>query len=629
VDLAVDLTRQVAAALEYAHAHDVIHRDIKPENILIHEGEAMIADFGIAVVLGLEPGEQVTGDVGRAVGTPEYMSPEQVRGDALSAGSDVYSLACVLYELLAGQPPFAGPNPLAAASKRLSEPAPDVRRIRDTVPVHVAQALTKAMARDPGERFPSAAAFAIALSEPAFVASADPTVIAVLPFLNLSADPENEYFADGMTEDLIAQLSKIRALKVISRSSVMRFKTRERGLKEVGSRLGVRTLVDGSVRRAGSRVRIVAQLVDAGTDQHLWAETYDRELTDVFAIQTDVALRIAAALETQLSADESMRIRKEPTRNVQAYQVYLQGRQHMLRYTPASLRESIEYFERAIHLDAAYAVPHVGIAMAYLELGENGAMDTRDAYPRAGGATAAALALDPDLAEAHCTLGILRAVADFAWTSAEEEFRTALALNPSSADTYDFYGRVCSAMGRFDESVAMMRRAQALDPLAHRSDLATSLLRAGRHAEALEAARRAVESHPEYDRARATLAWAQARLGNYAEAIAELERAVALSPGVTGWVAQLGQLLGEAGQPERARAILKQLTDLSGRQYVSPYQFAYVHVGLGEHDRAIDWLERAAAERAGAVYGVGGSFLFAPLRSHPRFIALMKTMNLA
>ena len=261
------------------------------------------------------------------------MSPEQAMGErVVDARSDVYSLGCVLYEMLGGEPPYTGRTPLAILAKRLTDPVPAVGRLRSSVPAGVEQAIMKSLASTPADRFASAADFAEALSKPTVVRS-NPRTVAVLPFLNLSADPENEYFADGITEDVIAQLSKIHALKVVSCSSVMPFKKRELGLREVGARLQAGTLLDGSVRRAGDRVRIVAQLVDAETDQHLWAETYDRQLTDIFAIQTDVALQIAASLKASLSADETSRIRKEPTDDIQAYQLYLLGKQCLSGWT--------------------------------------------------------------------------------------------------------------------------------------------------------------------------------------------------------------------------------------------------------------------------------------------------------
>ena len=387
LDEALQLTVAVANALEYAHRHGVIHRDIKPENILLEAGHAVVSDFGIALSARDAPSERITG-TGLSVGTPAYMSPEQAMGERNpGARSDVYSLACVLYEMLAGEPPYTGVTAQALITKRLADPVPAVRRLRPTVPANVEAAIVKALAKVPADRFGSASAFAEALTRPGAAAAGLPSV-AVLPFLNLSADPENEFFADGITEDVIAQLTKIRSLKVISRTSVMPFKKREQSLREIGARLEVATLLDGSVRRAGDRVRIVAQLIDASTDQHLWAETYDRRLTDIFAIQTDVALQIAAALRAELSSDERTRIRRKPTSDVQAYQLYLQGRYCYSRYTEESMQKGIEYFRQAIDADPDYALAYVGVALAYAELAAGqggGALKPDEAYLKAQG----------------------------------------------------------------------------------------------------------------------------------------------------------------------------------------------------------------------------------------------------
>jgi len=388
---------------------------------------------------------------------------------------------------------------------------------------------------------------------------------------------------------------------------VMAFKQREQSLKEIGARLEAATLLEGSVRRVGDRVRIVAQLIDAQADRHLWAETYDRQLTDVFAIQTDVALHIAAALEAELSPDEKSRLHKEPTGDLLAYQLYLQGRHCYFRYTEEGGRKGIEYFEQAIAKDPDYAL----------------------AYARAKAASATALALDPELGEAHCMLAFIKAVCDFDWVGAEQEFKRALELTPNSADTYDLYGRMCLAVERNDDALAMERRAQELDPLAHRADVARALLRAGRYDEALQAATRALALDPHYARGHATLGWAYLKKGIVAPGLAELETAVSLSPGDTLWLAQLGQAYGIAGNLEKAREVLRQLEELSRQRFVSPYHMAVVYTGLGEQERAIDWLERAYEGRSGPVYSIKGSFLFTALRAHPRFVALLKKMNLS
>ena len=628
LDEALRIAREVADALSYAHSRGIIHRDIKPENILLESGHAVVSDFGIARAISAV-GDQPLTRTGISVGTPQYMSPEQAAGEKdLDGRTDLYSLACMLYEMLAGVPPFTGPTVERLIHQHLVENPPEITQFRPAVPGEVAAALGRALAKTPADRFATTTAFAEALSQ-TIASDAGERSVAVLPFLNLSADPENEYFADGITEDVIAQLSKVRALKVVSRTSVMPFKGREQGLREIAARLRVATLLEGSVRRAGDRVRIVAQLIDAATDQHLWAETYDRRLTDIFAIQTEVALHIAAALKAELSPDERARVGRPPTSDVLAYQLYLQGRAYLVRFTAESIRTAIAYFERALERDPALAQAHVGIAMAFTELAESGLRDPDEAYPRAKAAAERALALDGDLGDAHCTMAYCKMVYEFDWAAAEAEGRRALELSPNSADGYDLYGRLCASLGRHDEAIAMYRRAQELDPLAHRVDVATALLRAGRSEDALAAARDAVEVDAEYARAHSTLGWALLGMEQHEQGLVELERAVALAPGATIWLAQLGQAYAQTGRSDDARAILSRLEREARDHYVSPYHLAYVHTGLGDHDRAMDCLEQAFERRAGALYGVKASFLFTPLHSHPRFQALLKRMHLA
>jgi TolB-like protein/Flp pilus assembly protein TadD len=452
--------------------------------------------------------------------------------------------------------------------------------------------------------------------------------VAVLPFRNLTVDPENDFFADGITEDVIAQLSKIHTLKVISHSSVMRFRKREQTFHEIGGALGATTVLDGSVRRAGDRVRIVAQLVALDPERLIWSESFDRMMTDIFEIQSEVALHIASALRAELTPDERKRVLSRPTLELRAYTLFLKGRQHYIRFTSDSIVQAIDYFERAIATDPNFALAHATLAMACIEQAELGAFSPELAYPRAERAAAAALRIDPELAESHCTMAYLRAVRDHDWAAAEQGFRRALELSPSNAATCDLYGRMCAALERYDESIALLQRAQELDPLARRCDSATMLLRAGRVEEAMRRAESAVELDP-VDRACATLGWAYFMSGRRDEALAQLERAASSSPASTIWLAQLGQAYAMAGNRTRAHEILDTLTERARHGYVSPYHFAYVLTGLGEMDRAMDYLERAVAERTGASYGIKGSFLFKPLRGHPRFSALLRQMNLA
>jgi serine/threonine protein kinase/Tfp pilus assembly protein PilF len=632
LEQALRITRHVAAALDHAHAQGIIHRDVKPENILFSEGEALVADFGIAVSAGGPPGDRITG-AGMFMGTPSYMSPEQALGEQnLDPRSDLYSLGCVLYEMLAGQPPQLGATLQATVAKRLRGPPPGIGEARAGIPQSVEAALTRALLPDPTRRFDSVADFVRALESQSETLSLSGPSVAVLPFLNMAGDPEGDFFADGMTEDVIAQLSKIRAIKVISRISVMAFKDRKLSLSEIGARLQAATILDGSVRRIGDRVRIVAQLVDPESDRQLWSETYDRELTDIFAIQSDVALRIAGALRTELTPGERHRLGKEPTADLQAYQLYLQGRHWFVRYDREGYRRAIDYYERALRQDPGYALAHVGLALAHTELGMGPGGDREgpnDSFVEGKRHAIRALELDTGLGEAHGALAYMKYVCDYDWTGAEAGFLRALELNPGSPDSNDYYGQMLSALERYDEAIPYLKRAQELDPLAHRSDMAAALMRAGRFEEAVAAARPVIEFDPSYPRGHSTLGWAYLKTGRIDEGLAALRHAAALAPDDTFFQAQLGQALAEAGRTEEARVIANRLEQLATTRYVSPYHLAYVFTGLHEQERALDYLEQALAQRADGIHSIRGSFLFRSLHEHPRYVALLKQMNLA
>lgn len=452
--------------------------------------------------------------------------------------------------------------------------------------------------------------------------------IAVLPFVNLNADAESESFADGITDDVIAHLSKIRALKVISHTSAIRFKQRQQSLREIGTTLGATTILDASIRRSADRIRIVAKLIDVQNDQHLWVETYDRQLTDIFDVQTDVALQIAAAMKAELSREERSRVRRGPTNDIPAYQLFLRAREWYIKYTPEGLLKAIELFDKAIARDPNFALAHSYKSTAYTELAEAGFVNPDIAYSRAMEASQQALKLDAESGAAHTTVGYLKGVYQYDWQGAEEAFKRAIELAPSYPDSYMLYGRLLAGLGRFDEAIAAQERAHELSPLAHRMDRITTLLRAGRFAEALPKAKEAVEFEPGYDRARSTLGWSYFLSGDQSAGIAELERAVAVEPTNTLWLGQLGEAYGMAGNEAKAREILGQLEEIARNKFVSPYHFAYVYTGLGDADRAIDYLEQAVVARTGPAYAIKTSFLFIPLRNHPRFRALLRELKL-
>lgn len=455
--------------------------------------------------------------------------------------------------------------------------------------------------------------------------------VAVLPFINLGGDPENEFFADGITEDVIAHLAKIRSLKVISRNSVMGFKKRECGLREIGEKLGASTLVDGSVRRVGNRVRIVAQLVDAASDAHIWAQTYDRDLTDIFAIQTDVALKIVNALRAELSNEERVRVSQRPTHNLEAYDFYLRGRDSLKRFTEEGYRRSLIEFDAAIALDPDFALAWASIAEvhALVSTGGGAVRSPEETMLLAKKAAARALEIDNELGEAHGVAGLIRLVFDFDWAGAERLFQSAIELSPGSADVHEHYGRLYSSLGRYDDALREVGLAREVDPLKIQTDVATTLLRAGRIEEALDAARRSVREQPAAPRCHSILGWALIFHGENAAGIAFLEKAVELSSGGTLFLSQLGEACGLCGDLQRAREILEQVRDRAKRQFVSPYHFAYIHAGLGDADAAMDALELAFQQRSGAVYGIKGSFLFKNLHAHLRFQSLLRRMNLS
>ena len=480
--------------------------------------------------------------------------------------------------------------------------------------------------REPVEVFRMAAGRENLASSPARARS-----LAVLPFVNMSSDAQNEFFSDGLTEDIITQLSKISSLKVISRTSSMQYKGTQKNLRTVGQELRVGTLLDGSVRRAGNRVRIAAQLIDARTDEHLWAETYDRELSDIFEVQRDVAERIAHALEATVSPAEKERIRKAPTRDMEAYQLYLRGRFFWNRRNEEGLNRAVECFRDAIAADPSYAQAYAGLADSCTLLAVLEFWPPQEAFPQAKAAAQNAIRIDPSVAEAHASLGLVLFQFDWDWAGAERELRLAIELNPNYAPGHHFYADFLKGMGRFEEAYREIMRARELDPfsLPINSGVGHVLYLSRQYERAIEAYRHTVELDPGFVQARLWFGRPYLQKGMFSEAIAELRQAVQLSNSSTMSVAVLAHAHAAAGHREEALRLLGDLQARAREKYVPSYWIALVHTGLGDLDKAIEWMNKAYAERSAWLAWSNVEPRFDVLRGDPRFRELLRKVGFA
>ena len=670
---AIEITRQLASALDYAHRQGVVHRDIKPENILLQEGEAILADFGIALALSVAQDDRITA-TGVSLGTPSYMSPEQTAGDRnVDARSDIYSLGAVCYEMLAGEPPVTGATAQALIAKLMTQRPTSLRVIRASVSPAIDGAVMRALAKAPADRFPTARAFGDALRAPAGASSGAPLAarrvlgaglllavvaaayllvraapwrskssaidpalpavfrsIAVMPLDNYSADSAQAYFAEGMTDELTTDLATISSLRVISRGSTMQYAGRNRPpAAEIAKALNVDVIVEGSVTRVGDKVRITAQLIDARADKHLWAKSFERQSSDVLALQADLASAIASAINVRITTGEQNRLAAAPTVDPAAHDAYLKGRYFFARPSDANLKKAIAQFDQAVKLSPGFAPAWSGLSDAYLWAAFNeGFITALEAGPKAKEAAQRAVQLDSTAAEGHASLATYLAWFAHDWPRSEREFRRAIALNPNYAFAHDQFGLMLGFLGRFDESIAEGNRAMALDPLSpsilidalvpylfqHNAPAATAL------------SQRTADLDPTFYFPTMEQGWLNLQVGKYKEAVPLLEKARTMdAPSfATGYLAYA---YGKAGDQPRAMATLSDLKKMSRTGQGSPFDLALFYLGQGDAVHALEALEKAFAADAQSLVWLKEDAIYDPLRKEPRFIALMKKMH--
>jgi len=637
---ATDLALQIARGLAAAHEKGVVHRDLKPENLFITtDGRLKILDFGLARVDGGEAGELETlsrhTSPGAVMGTLGYMSPEQARGQSADHRTDIFSLGAVFYEMLAGVRAFGSQSVADALSAILTLNPPDLCAVGIGVPPALERLVSRCLEKSSGERFQSARDLAFALEGVSAGEARAPQVavpslpsVAVLPFANMSADKDQDYFCEGMAEDLINALTKVEGLRVVARASSFQFAGKALDLVRIGQTLGVDKVIAGSVRTAGPRLRVTAQLINVGDSSHVWSERYDRQMEDVFAIQDEISKNIVAALSLRLVGGPKAGPEKRHSDDLGAYHLYLKGQHNWYRRESDSLQRAVSFFGQAAARDPGYALAHVGVANAYSSLGFYG-MEPALAREKAQDAVDRTLAVNDDLAEAHAARGLMQMWLLWDWAGSERSFERAIRGNPGDVLARCWYGFLLDVTGRHAQALAAAERALALDPLSPYANtcVGLSLFTQGRNDEAIAALDRALETDPDFLYTLWVLGGACSASGQHDRAVAVLERAVTLSGRAAYYLAWLAWACGVAGRRERATSIIGELTERSGTTYVSPTFFAWASAGLGDTDSALGAIDEAVLGRNPPLVMHQATLLRA-LHAEPRFRVARKRMGI-
>ena len=640
----LEIAVQIAGALSAAHQAGIIHRDIKPENIMIRpDGYAKLLDFGLAKLIERQDTVSETQAAtvelntqpGAIMGTVKYMSPEQVRGHSVGAPSDIFSFGVLLYEMISGQLPFQGSSSADILVSILQNPTPPLSTLSGA-PIELEQVVRKCLEKEPGDRYQSAQQLFSDLknlaggrSQEVLIEKPAPS-IAVLPFVNMSADPENEYFCDGLAEELLNALAKIEGLRVAARTSAFSFKGKEADIREIGRRLNVSTVLEGSVRKAGNRLRITGQLIDVADGYHLWSERYDRLMEDIFAVQDEIAVAIIDALKVKLLGDQRANLVKRYTDNAEAHQLYLKGRYFYNKWTEDGFKKAVEFHQQATSIEPDYAPAYAEIANCLGTLLYFGYLAPNDTLPAMSATLEKALAIDESLSEAHLTLAKVKFYYEWDFAGAEREFRRAIELNPNHPEAHLFYAFYLAAVGQSDKALAEGDRAQELDPISVICNLLLGYIYvlAGRYDLVAVQSKRLFEMEPDFYGSYYLRGAASLFSRNYDDAIADYQKAIALGGGPSA-IAAVGHMYGASGKREEALRVLKELSEMSNHQYVPSYYVALVYAGLDERDQAFKWLDKAVRERNGPLVMLNRDLMLVGLRTDPRFQELVRKVGLS
>jgi TolB-like protein/Tfp pilus assembly protein PilF/tRNA A-37 threonylcarbamoyl transferase component Bud32 len=689
VDLATRIAKQVASAMSYAHRHGIVHRDIKPDNVILSEEFAVVTDFGVAKALSASavPEDESNASFGSltskgmAIGTPAYMAPEQALGEpTVDHRADIYALGVMTYETLCGLPPFIGKSAQALIAAHAIETPVSIESRRPGIPPALAALIMRCLQKRPADRPQTAAEFLQALDATATLGTSGftpaqlparrrrsplllgaigliavagiayavlsgkltrgaaghgPASVAVLPLVNVGGNSRDEYFSEGMTDELANALGKVPGLRVASRTSAYAFKgRRDLTASQIGRQLNVDAVIEGTVRREGERLRVGAQLTSVSDGLALWSDSYERETRDVFQVQDDIARAIASALQVRLGAKPANAVATpQGTDDLTAYDLYLRGRYFWYRRGADNLRRSITYLEQAVARDPQFARAWSALAMSYTLLPEYTDSPPRDAVAKARSASARAISLDSTLAEAHTALG-LTAVHAWEFETAGTEYRKALALEPRNPTANQWYGELDYHIGKIDSAIARIREAKALDPLAPivSAALGYGLILGRRYSEAIAELKQGIELAPTLGIHRALIAHAYLLAGDNVNAVREIEAATRLDPELLSRKGELAYIYGKVGRTEDATRLTADLEKGQGTATISPVALVYAYLGTREWDKAFAELERAVDIHdlsLGTNFSLLVDPIFDPIRNTPRFQHILERTNLA